>query len=132
MEKCIHPVLVVDDDEAIRDTLAEVLADEGYRVLRAENGLKALEIMRSADPPPCVVVLDLMMPVMNGLEVLEKVRDEPALADSAIIVITAFTERGTGEVQRLAPQVRERMQKPLKLGRLLALVEEFCHEEVAA
>ena len=58
-------VLVVDDDEAIRETLREVLSDEGYLVEVAENGARALERMR-APLRPGLVLLDLMMPVMSG------------------------------------------------------------------
>ena len=64
-------VLVIDDDADIRDSIGDILELRGYRVARAANGREALERLKSG-PPPCVILLDLMMPVLNGWEFREQ------------------------------------------------------------
>jgi PleD family two-component response regulator len=61
-------VLVIDDDEHIRYSLVDALEDEGYRAVSASNGVEALEVLRVLPNPPSVILLDLMMPVMDGWE----------------------------------------------------------------
>lgn len=82
-------VLVVDDDEPIRTALRLILEEDGYGVIEAENGLDALGILRT-DPRPLVVLLDLMMPKMTGVDLLRKIAADPALAQRrAFMVLTA-------------------------------------------
>ena len=81
-------LLLVEDDRAIRDTLRELLEDEGYRVQWAGNGRDALAQLR-AGLPPRLILLDLMMPVMNGWEFREAQRSDPALARIPVIVLSA-------------------------------------------
>jgi CheY-like chemotaxis protein len=82
-------VLVVDDDHSIRETLRCVLEDEGYHVLEAPDGMAALDVLR-ATPAPTVVLLDLMMPRLDGVGMLSAVAHDPRLASqNAYIVITA-------------------------------------------
>jgi len=104
-------VLVVDDDQAIREVVAEVLRDEGYEVTCAENGVEALREMRK-DHHPDVVLLDLMMPVMSGWEVLEQVQASDELVRIPVVVVSAMS----------APGAREHLAKPIDLERLLATV----------
>lgn len=80
--------LVVEDDEAIRETVAEVLRIEGFVVAEAPDGLAALEQL-ARGPLPDVVVLDFMMPRMDGLEVLQRVRESERLRLLPIVVMTA-------------------------------------------
>ena len=80
-------VLIVDDEYSIVETLAEVLAWEGYEVLTASNGAQALEVMRSR--PVGVVLLDVMMPILAGPEVLEAMRADPALRAVPVVLMTA-------------------------------------------
>jgi CheY-like chemotaxis protein len=82
-------VLVVDDDDAIRETLVWLLDEEGYPVAEARDGHHALDVLRSR-PGPCVVLLDFQMPRLNGYGVLAAVATEPALAAGrAYILCTA-------------------------------------------
>jgi CheY-like chemotaxis protein len=104
-------VLVVDDDQAIREVIAEVLRDEGYEVVCAENGVQALDELRK-DHPPNLVLLDLMMPVMSGWEVLEQLQSDDHLAQIPVVVVSAMN----------APGVREHLAKPIDLDRLLDTV----------
>ncbi|MBQ7520399.1 MAG: response regulator, partial [Clostridia bacterium] len=81
-------VLVVDDQEINRDVLGLILEDD-YDVIFAENGREALELMRERLDELSIVLLDLMMPVMNGFEVMEAVRADDQLRQVPIIVLTA-------------------------------------------
>ncbi|MBO7698569.1 MAG: response regulator, partial [Erysipelotrichaceae bacterium] len=81
-------VLIVDDQEINRDALGVILEDD-YELIYAENGKQALEIMREHSHDLVIVLLDLMMPVMNGFEVLETVRDDEELRKIPIIVLTS-------------------------------------------
>ena len=83
-----HRILVVDDDADMRDGLAEVLANEGYVVATAANGQVALDLMRRG-PLPDLVLLDLMMPVLDGLGFRAQQKSDPVLAHVPVVVITA-------------------------------------------
>jgi two-component system, OmpR family, response regulator CpxR len=108
-------VLVVDDDEAIRETVSEVLTEEGYDVACAENGEQALEKLQTMNDLR-VVLLDLMMPVMSGWEFLEVVQSSDRFRSIPVVVVSAMA----------APGVEGHIQKPIDLERLLSTVEQFC------
>jgi CheY-like chemotaxis protein len=117
-----HPVLVVDDDPDIRETLGLVLGSRGYTVTLAADGAEALERLRAMSPPPCLVLLDLMMPRMNGFEVWQ------AMGSSALSAIPVVALTGAGPAAReRAHELRlEVLPKPIALDQLLALVARFC------
>jgi CheY-like chemotaxis protein len=104
-------VLVVDDDEAIRDVVAEVLREEGYDVVCAQNGAQALRQLEG-DGRTDLVLLDLMMPVMSGWEVLEEMQSNERLSRIPVVIVSAMS----------APGVREHLAKPIDLDRLLDTV----------
>jgi CheY-like chemotaxis protein len=83
-------VLVVDDIQTNRDLLASRLSREGHRVELAENGLQALEMIRC--DPPDVVLLDMMMPGLNGFQVLQQMKQDPELRDIPVIMLSALDE----------------------------------------
>ena len=118
-------VLVVDDDRAIRETLRIVLEEEGYLVAEASDGLCALEIIRDS-PQPLVVVLDFMMPRLDGAGVLRAVLDDPPLAARhAYILTTANIETiPKGLVSLLVRLAVPILAKPLDLDDLLGTVED--------
>jgi CheY-like chemotaxis protein len=111
----VRPVLLVEDDEAIRESLSELLESEGYRVVTARNGRQALDWLTTSSELPALVLLDLMMPVMSGLEVLEAMRALPDAArrDLPVIVLTASRERPH------APGVIATLRKPIDVDDLL-------------
>lgn len=84
-----HRVLVVDDDPDIREAMIEVLEENGHAATGAANGNEALAHLRAAPDQPCLILLDLMMPVMDGFEFLERVRANPATSHVPIVVLTA-------------------------------------------
>jgi CheY-like chemotaxis protein len=86
-------VLIVDDHADTRDALAGLVGDEGHDHHEACNGQEALEWLEKQTALPCLILLDLRMPVMDGWDFLRAVRDSPRWADISIIVISATIER---------------------------------------
>ena len=110
-------ILVVDDDPDILEALSEILEAEGFEIRRARNGKEALE--RLEPDPPKLIPLDLMMPVMDGWEFAQRLRQRPGLANIPIIVLSADRNVGSkaldiGAVGHLA--------KPFELNDLLDMV----------
>jgi DNA-binding response OmpR family regulator len=115
------PVLIVEDDDDAREALAAFLEGEGYQVLEAHDGREALDRLRLS--PVCLVLLDLMMPVMNGWAFRAEQLRDPALASVPVVVVTADTTA----VSRVgALGVAACMTKPLDLDRLLDVVGRHC------
>lgn len=79
-------VLVVEDDPSVRGLLQTLLSAEGYEVVTASDGLAGL--VKATSSPPALVLLDLMMPDLGGVRVLEEMHDDPELADIPVIVVT--------------------------------------------
>lgn len=119
------PVLVVDDDEAIRETLRLILEDSGYEVEEAADGLTALQRLRES-ARPMVVLLDLMMPRMNGDEVLARVADDADLRQAHVfILLTASPRARKFSAGRLDSRLTVPcVEKPFDLDDLLAAVAE--------
>jgi CheY-like chemotaxis protein len=113
-------ILVIDDDEDIREAFRDVLTEDGYRVDLAENGREALAFMRRRGRPD-LVLLDLMMPVMNGWEFLhEKSRDDDLNA-VPVLVVSANPPDSLPE-----DHIRGVMRKPVQLEQLRSAVAEVC------
>lgn len=114
-------VLVVDDDFDIREVMAATLEDAGYAVNSAANGKEAIAKLEEAlknDPPPCLILLDMMMPVMNGWQFLEERAQSPKLRQIPVLVISASA---------VAPdEVEGFLRKPLEIDTLLGKVGEYC------
>jgi CheY-like chemotaxis protein len=114
-----RPVLLVDDDAEIRQALAEVLTDEGFTVHVAQNGKEALEWLYK-HTGPCVVLLDLMMPVMDGRTFLTVRSADPSLSKVPVLVISA--DAGCRELTK-THTVTGVFPKPLALDRLIAAID---------
>jgi CheY-like chemotaxis protein len=114
-------VLVVDDDDDTRTCVASVLQHEGYAVQEAHNGRDALTILR-AGTRPTLVLLDLMMPVLSGWDVLDEIGRVPALVDLPVVIFTAAGEAVAQESVMGRPLLR----KPIDLDLLLEMVRRFC------
>ena len=123
MNECRRAVLVVDDDHDVREALREVLEDHGYQVLEAGNGHDALALLRREASPPCLILLDIMMPVMDGWEFRAAQREDPALAGIPVVVLSAH-----GQVQRPSDGVDPTafLKKPVQLPPLLETVARYC------
>ena len=110
-----HRVLVVEDDEEIRGNLVDILCDEGYAVAAVADGAQALEALASG-PLPCTVLLDLQMPVVDGWNVLQRVRGDARLRDLKVIVLSASD----------APEGETSLRKPAGMRALLEAVARSC------
>jgi CheY-like chemotaxis protein len=111
-------VLIVDDDDAIRETIDLALQMDNHTTAVACNGGEALEWL-GRHQPPCLIFLDLMMPVVDGWQVIEQLRQDDRLADVPVVVITAFN-RDLGSAAEL-PVLR----KPIELGDLLDVTHSY-------
>ena len=105
-----HLVLLVDDQEEARDALAMLLRNEGFAVREARDGQEALDALYDG-PRPCLVVLDLMMPGMDGFEFLDEMRTRDSLQSVPIIVITG-KDVTAEDRSRLNGHVVRVVQKP--------------------
>lgn len=118
----LQTLLVVDDDLDIRDALQDVLELEGYAVLLAADGLEALTQLRQGTPPPHLILLDLMMPRMDGFAFREALRHDPGLAGIPVLVASADLDvKGAAEGLGVAGWLR----KPLDLSELLSTVKRL-------
>lgn len=116
-DRSSHVVLLVEDDEDIRSVVGDLLRDEGYSVALAEHGRAAVTLLERG-LKPSVILLDLMMPLMNGWEFYEHHQSTPALACLPLIVLTASDHRKLGDARVL--------KKPVDLAELLAAVRSAC------
>ena len=109
--------MIVDDDAAAVDSLAQILTDEGYQVSSATNGKEALVYLRGA-PPPRVIILDLFMPEMDGWEFRREQLRDPKLSLIPVVVMT-----GTSIYAGIDANVI--VHKPLDVDRFISLVERY-------
>jgi DNA-binding NtrC family response regulator len=119
MGKVRGKILVVDDEEDLRRLLSDGLRLEGYQVAVASSGREALALVEQE--PPNLIILDLSMPEMNGIETLKRMRERGVTAK--VVILTAY---GTAEQVReaVALGVREFIGKPFDLDRLVRIVAE--------
>jgi len=111
-------VLVVDDDPDVREAIADALDAAGYRVRQAVHGKDALAQLQTMSAEPCLVLLDMMMPEMNGNEFLAALEESWQLGSLPVVVLSAEAIN-PGEARRL-------FRKPVSLETLLRVVEEYC------
>jgi CheY-like chemotaxis protein len=109
-------ILIVDDDADLRDTLLMLLKQSGFDVRTAANGRAALEQVNAERPS--LILLDLMMPEMNGWQFIEHVRQDPRLGSIPIVIMTAHKPDGLPALPS-----EDVLHKPFNLGQLLATIE---------
>jgi len=112
-------ILVVEDDETLRETLAYNLQEDGYAVLTAEDGERGLDLIRTRKPD--LVVLDIMLPRLDGLAVTRIVRKDPTVASIPIIMLTARGTQGDKMVG-LDSGADDYVTKPFGVGEFLARI----------
>ena len=122
MSNIAHKILIVDDDEDILDLLSYNLSKEGYEVFQAVDGIDALEVAKSKLPE--LIILDIMMPRMDGVEACRLMRQEPELAKSHIIFLTARVEEYS-EVAAFDSGADDFISKPIKPRALLSRVNSY-------
>lgn len=112
-------ILVVDDDDDVREAVSSALDEEGYRVLVARDGADALEVIRGA-PPPNLIVLDLTMPRMNGVEFRRRLSAELPNVKAPLLVMSADVE---GRSKARSMGAAAFLQKPVRLKELFRAVD---------
>jgi CheY-like chemotaxis protein len=124
MTKGIHslesraPILVVEDDASTRAALCDFLRLEGYKVAGVRDGVEALDYVHH-HAPPCLIILDLMMPRMDGWRFRAEQKKDPALAKCPVLVVSASIRERSIDADCV-------MQKPVDLEGLLSAVAEYC------
>lgn len=123
---CDHVVMIVEDDPDVRESIADVLEDCSYRSLAAANGREALDRLRASSHKPCVILLDIMMPVMDGWQFRQIQRDDPELGHIPVVVLTAHAD-----IRRVAEHLAAAasLAKPVQLDVLLDTVSRFCGQD---
>ncbi|GAC1337192.1 MAG: hypothetical protein NVSMB23_03340 [Myxococcales bacterium] len=113
-------MLIVEDDEDTRVALRELIREHGYHVAEAVNGREALRDL-SLGRSPCLILLDIRMPVMNGLEFLRKLRAEKAFDALPVLVLTATP-------QALPDGAQELLVKPRGIEAIVGIVDRYCEQ----
>jgi CheY-like chemotaxis protein len=115
-------LIIVEDDPDIRGDLAEILKDEGYGVATASNGHEALEVLRDAQRP-CLILLDLMMPVMSGWDFRAEQLRDPRLAAIPVVLLS-----GVNDLPHHAALLNAAgyIRKPIALKSVLGIAEKYC------
>jgi DNA-binding response OmpR family regulator len=120
--KC-ESILVIEDDDSIREMIQYALEAEGYKVLGAADGQAGMQILHSTQKP-CLILLDLMLPIMNGWEVLDELRGDAGnmLATIPVVITSAAGDRAATAAERVDGYIK----KPINLQLLLDSVKKFC------
>jgi len=122
VKKIDHPlVLVVDDDRDARDSISQLLAAKGYSTVQAENGQQALNILKATPHLPCLIVLDLVMPVMDGYRFLTLRAEDPTLRDIPVVVTSANPQAGA-----TLKEIDAYLTKPVNIDRLIDVIDQHC------
>ena len=116
-------ILIVEDDLDLARLVAEVLEAAGYQTAIAANGCEALDHLRTTNNHPALILLDMMMPVMDGWEFREEQRKLPALASIPVVTVTAD---GDARGKAASIQAAGYVAKPISIDTLLDEVERIC------
>jgi CheY-like chemotaxis protein len=117
--KCKN-VLIIDDDPNILQVMRDVLEMQGLKIYTATEGAEGAAKLKSILPEPCLILLDMMMPKMNGWQFLDIQRNTPEFKDVPVVICSAYWE----SAKAVHPQGL--LTKPLQLSSLLQTVKEFC------
>lgn len=119
-------ILIVDDDVDVREALAEILGDLDYQAVLANNGEEAMDYLRKSARKPCLILLDIMMPNMNGREFRAAQRGDPDLATIPVVILSAHANVGE-TANELG--IQHFVRKPFELDELIAIIEDaaFCN-----
>jgi CheY-like chemotaxis protein len=117
-----HPILLIEDDADIRDAMVSILESEGYSVSAASHGAEGLAHLQAGNKP-CLILLDLMMPVMDGWTFCQERSKTPSLAAIPIVVLSAVARQ---DPRNASLHAVEHLPKPLNIDKLLAVVQRYC------
>ncbi|HTJ10073.1 MAG TPA: response regulator [Candidatus Binataceae bacterium] len=113
-------ILVVEDEDQARTFLTEILNFEGFKALGFANGAEALDYLRTS-AAPCLIVLDILMPVMDGRQFRAAMLQQPRFAEIPVVVVTALDSSTADDLKAVRV-----LRKPLDIGALLNVVRANC------
>jgi CheY-like chemotaxis protein len=116
-------VLLVEDDQEIREALTEFLQSEGFTVETAANGREGLDQLRGGSAPPAVILLDLMMPVMDGVEFRAEQSSDQKISSIPVVVMSADNR---GADKALLMSAHGYLKKPIDIDTLLSTLGTYC------
>lgn len=123
-------VMIVDDDDSVRELLEYVVKKEGFAVVKAADGEEALNKIESL--PPDIILLDLMLPRYGGYEVLRRLQNGSTAGIPIIVITGRYTERTTTEMIRQESNVVEFLEKPIKTNVLASLLHRILKTDASA
>lgn len=116
-------ILIVEDDKEIRETITEVLEIEGYKVYAAGNGQEGIDILRNCETPPGLIILDLMMPVMDGYGFRDMQNRDEMMAAVPTVLLSADSNL-VDKARQLG--VKNFIKKPVEIAELTSMANRFC------
>jgi len=122
-------VLIVDDDDSVRELLEFIIKKEGFRIEKAADGEEALNKARSANPD--LILLDLMLPKFGGFEILRELQSDETSGIPIVVITGRYTDRSTSDMIKQEPNVRDFIEKPVKPQILTALVHKLLKTQPA-
>lgn len=122
--KITHPILIIEDDEDIRDLMKAMLEAEGYHPFTASNGEEGFTVL-SEISKPCMILLDMMMPIMDGWTFSDEIKKNSKYQNIPLLAVTAFAEQITAKEKFIGV-----LKKPVRLESLLNLVKQHCSSEI--
>lgn len=121
-----HKILIVEDDKDIRETLSEYLTNEGFDVTQSPNGKDAIDKL-DKDGNPCLILLDLFMPVMNGNQFLEVIKKEGSKNTETPVLVFSAAPQEDEEVKKVKKWVSGVLKKPFDIDEVLSSIHKNCH-----
>jgi len=112
-------ILIIEDNKEIQDAIKMALEIDGFKVFTANNGKEGIDILGKI-PTPSLILLDLLMPVMNGWEFMEELNKDIMHSTIPVVIVSALADKQT------IPNASEYIQKPIDLDKLLKIAEKHC------
>lgn len=120
-----HTIFIIEDDKDIRETLSDYLQSEGFNVIQSPNGKDALEKLKN-NSAPCLFLLDLFMPVMNGNQFLDTIKREDSPCSKVPVLVFSAAPQEDEEVKKVQRWVSGVLKKPFDIDEVLASVSANC------
>lgn len=120
-------VLIVDDDESVRDLIEFVVKKEGFKVEKAVDGEEALQKARQISPD--IILLDLMLPKFGGFEILRELQSDETSGIPIIVITGRYTERSTSDMIKQEPNVKDFIEKPIKPQAMAAMLHKILNTQ---
>lgn len=112
-------ILLIEDDKELQDLIKEALELEGFKVFTANNGREGLNLL-ATNPAPCLILLDLIMPVMNGWEFMEELNNDLLLSTIPVVIVSGLENKSENDKSYAF------IPKPIDLEKLLIIVHKYC------